>query len=109
MDSIDRYVRSFQKSPQDRAGAIHPSSLGKCSRAAIYEHLGFEPDREWSDRELRVFAMGYLIEDFVARSYTYTGELIAQNVPLIGEWQGVKVMGELDLLLLSGLKDHHME
>ena len=99
MDSIDRYVRSFQKSAKERAGAIHPSSLGKCGRAAIYEYLGTQPDREWSDRELRIFAMGYLVEDFVADSHEYTGELIARNVPLAGEYQGVRVVGELDLLL----------
>jgi hypothetical protein len=99
MDSIDKYVRSFQKSPVDRAGAIHPSSLGKCSRAAIYEYRGFEPDREWEDRELRVFAMGYLVEDFVADSHQFTGELIARNVPLMGRYQGTEVLGELDLLL----------
>ena len=99
MDSIDKYVRSLQKSPQDRAGAIHPSSLGKCGRAAIYEYLGFEPDREWSDRELRVFAMGYLVEDFVANSHEHTDELIARNIPLVGEYRGVKVEGEADLLL----------
>jgi len=99
MDSIDRYVRSFQKGAKERAGAVHPSTLGKCSRAAIYEYLGFEPDREWSDRELRVFAMGYRVEDFVADALEYAGELIARNVPLAGEYQGVRVVGEADLLL----------
>jgi hypothetical protein len=99
MSAIDRYVRSFQKSPAERAGAIHPSTLGKCVRQAIYQYQGVEPDREWTDRDLRVFAMGYRIEDFVADAYEYTGELIAHGIPLQGQWKGVDVVGEVDLIL----------
>jgi len=60
MEAINAYVRSFQKSPKDRAGAIHPSSLGKCSRAAIYEYRGFEPDRErLGSGKLKFFGFGH--------------------------------------------------
>jgi len=97
--AIDVYVRSFQKSPSERAGAIHPSTLGKCVRQAIYQYRGVEPDREWTDRDLRVFAMGYRIEDFVGDAYEPTGELIAHSVPLQGQWRGVDVVGEVDLIL----------
>ena len=59
---IDRYIKERnEKTRQDRAGALHPSSLGKCQRAATFEFLGKEPTINHSIETLRAFQMGFLL------------------------------------------------
>lgn len=42
----------------------HISKIGACPRGLYLERIGAKPDREFSDRELRVFAAGKHFEDW---------------------------------------------
>lgn len=100
MNLIDKYIKDLnEKTRQDRAGALHPSNLGKCQRAAIYEFLGEEPTVEHGIETLRAFTMGNLIEELVTKAHDAEGVLIASQVPLGAEVDGVPVRGTLDELL----------
>lgn len=97
---IDQYIKDLnEKTRQDRAGALHPSNLGKCPRKAIYEYLGEEPTVEHSIETLRAFRMGFLIEELVTKAHDAKGVLIADQMPLGAEIEGVPVRGTLDELL----------
>jgi len=76
----------------------HCSRLGGCLRGLYFERLGIKPDKELTERELRVFDAGRIFEDWI--------------VGLIGGQEGVEVetqtrvedkelniSGRLDLLL----------
>jgi len=97
-NSILKYVESFHDSPLERAGTIHPSSLS-CHRKAVYQHKGVEPDREYTEEELRVFASGHMTEQFVIEGWRRSGVLIAHNVPVRAHYDGVSVEGEIDAIL----------
>lgn len=100
MNLIDQYIKDLnEKTRQDRSGALHPSSLGKCQRKAIYEYLGEEPTVEHSIETLRAFRMGFLIEELVTKAHNASGVLIADQVPLGAEIDGVPVRGTPDELL----------
>jgi hypothetical protein len=63
-DLIDEAVR--EREEKDKT-SWWPTDLGKCLAGAYWRRMGALPDREFADRQLRVFAAGRLFEEFVVR------------------------------------------
>lgn len=96
---LENFARTYQEDPRDRAGAIHPSSLKGCHRQAVWQYPGVEPDREHTEEELRVFAAGYMIEDFAIRALEHDGTLIVASLPVTAYYDDIKVEGVIDAVL----------
>ena len=62
---LDEEVLAYAKDKdRDREPKASPSSLGKCPRQLMLMERGFEAD-PFDSRKLKVFGMGYLVEDYV--------------------------------------------
>jgi len=61
---------SFEAQTKREMKTWYISKLGSCLRGAYFERLGVEADKELTMRELRVFDMGNLVEEWVINKIT---------------------------------------
>jgi len=82
-EATDRVITAHRQArEEERTGKkryLRPSSLGQCERKAILEVLE-EPTDEWDERQLRVFSVGSVFEEWVIRALKEDGILTATQV-----------------------------
>jgi hypothetical protein len=81
---------------ENRVPMASPSNLGNCLRKHILRENNY-PHTELEARQLRVFRVGYLFEDFVTRTLEKSGLLYAKQIKV--NYRGV--YGTLDFLLID--------
>lgn len=82
----------------DRSGAIHPSDLGECLRVSFYRYKGF-PSRPHDVYLKKVFFHAFEIQNWMNDALEASGLLLAHHIPISCEFEGVKVVGEIDHII----------
>ena len=62
-DIISKSLRNKREKKEQKSW--YASSLGSCLRGQYFQRLGIEPDKEITDRELRIFSVGNQMEDWL--------------------------------------------
>jgi hypothetical protein len=73
MFSIQELINQSLKREEHKKESWWPTDLGKCLSGAYYRRLGAKPDKEFTDRQLRIFKCGNLFEDFIAEQVKKSG------------------------------------
>lgn len=81
----------------------HISKIGQCPRGAYLERIGADPDTEFSDRQLRVFAVGRFFEEWFINLLDNRKELKIKSQVRV-ESERLDVTGYVDLLVDSPKK-----
>jgi hypothetical protein len=92
---IDNHIKAeFEK--RERLKEVSLSQIGKCIRQLILNYKGYEPI-PFNERQLRIFAVGYIFEKFILDILEKEGYLLKRQEPT--EYKGIK--GTCDGILLD--------
>jgi len=64
-DIINKKIIEARESRDREVKHWHCSKLGQCLRGVYFERLGVKPDKEFTERELRVFDVGKMFENWI--------------------------------------------
>ena len=78
----------------------HISKIGSCQRGAYLERTGEQPDKEFSDRELRIFAVGRYFEEWFISMIKQYDEFKGETQVRV-EDKKLGISGYIDLLVTT--------
>jgi len=81
----------------------HCSKLGSCLRGVYFERLGVKPDKEFTERELRIFDAGKMFENWVV------GLIGIGETQVRVEDKSLNVSGYTDLVIEDGKEKRVIE
>lgn len=84
---INEYIRDKYES-REKKNPITLSQLGKCIRQLVLKFRATKPCLDFTNRQLRVFEMGNLVEQFTMNALKKKQVLIEEQIPV--EYRGYK-------------------
>lgn len=62
---INKKIIQAREERTHKIESWHCSKLGQCLRGVYFERLGIKPDKEFTERELRIFDVGKMFENWI--------------------------------------------
>jgi len=99
---LNNVIKEKNKKEKKEITSWYISKLGQCSRGIYFERLGVKPDKEFTDRELRLFDVGQKTENWIIEQLSLNPNVKAESQVRV-EDKKLGVSGYADLkIVLNG-------